>query len=319
MVQSTSSSSGTAGEAGLHEVPVAEEHGVGDGAQEGGADDEPGDREPVRDRRPRAPAATTPTTPITGATRSSRGSNSRTDRSFSAASRSMPVMAATRAVRASASATLPGDAGLASDDGGGQGHRGGDGDPDRRDVAHRHRLQHEDAHVGRASGDQQVGAPHRPAVPERHLAAAGRDPEEEQTARGPLQQDGCGVERDHRGRASGASGVDRDEAVVGTVEGIGATVGGDHDVLEAEAEAPGQVDAGLDREGVPGDEPVAVADHDVGVLVLLDADAVAGAVHEEVAVAGVVDDVAGRGVDRLAEVPTWPAATAAAWASCSTA
>ena len=45
-VQRTSSSSGPAGEAGLHQVPVAEQHGVGDRAQEGGADEEAGDGEP---------------------------------------------------------------------------------------------------------------------------------------------------------------------------------------------------------------------------------------------------------------------------------
>ena len=43
----------------------------------------------------------------------------------------------------------------------------------------------------------------------------------------------------------------------------------------------------------------AVADDDVGVLVLLDADAVAGAVDEPLAVPGVGDDVAGGGVDGL--------------------
>ena len=48
---------------------------------------------------------------------------------------------------------------------------------------------------------------------------------------------------------------------------------------------------------------------DVGVLVLLDADAVAGAVDEPLAVAGVGDDVAGGGVDRpRTAVPTTAAA-----------
>ena len=36
------------GQAGLHEVPVAEQHGVGDGAHEGGADEEAGDGQPGR-------------------------------------------------------------------------------------------------------------------------------------------------------------------------------------------------------------------------------------------------------------------------------
>ena len=72
-VQRTSSSSGAAGQARLHQVPVAEQHGVGDRAEERGADEEAGDREPGRvagvERRPRP----TPTTPMTGAIRSSAG------------------------------------------------------------------------------------------------------------------------------------------------------------------------------------------------------------------------------------------------------
>ena len=49
---------------------------------------------------------------------------------------------------------------------------------------------------------------------------------------------------------------------------------------------PAQVDARLDREGVPGHERRRVPGHHVGVLVLLDPDAVADAVDEAVAVAG---------------------------------
>ena len=97
-------------------------------AEEGGADDEPGDREPVRGRRRRAPAAIRPTTPMTGATRSSAGGTPWRSASFAAASRSMPVMAATRAVRASASATWPRHPGLAAHDRRRQRHAGGDGD-----------------------------------------------------------------------------------------------------------------------------------------------------------------------------------------------
>ena len=45
---------------------------------------------------------------------------------------------------------------------------------------------------------------------------------------------------------------------------------------------------------------VAVAGHQIGVLVLLEADAVPGAVHEVRPVATLVDDAAGNGVDVLA-------------------
>ena len=70
----------------------------------------------------------------------------------------------------------------------------------------------------------------------------------------------------------------------------------------------------------PGSKRLGVAPDDVGVLVLLQADAVAGAVDEVLAVAGVGDDVAGHAVDPSSHgVPTDAAATAAAWASCRTA
>ena len=74
--------------------------------------------------------------------------------------------------------------------------------------------------------------------------------------------------------------------MVGAVERIGPGVGRHHDVLQAEPEPAGHVDAGLDRERVAGLERRAVARDDVGVFVLLDADAVAGAVDELLAPAG---------------------------------
>ena len=53
----------------------------------------------------------------------------------------------------------------------------------------------------------------------------------------------------------------------------------------------------------PGDQRQGVAGDDVGILVLLEADAVAGAVDERVAVAARGDDRPGRPVDRLAGRP----------------
>src|SRR5439155_9690423 len=76
--------------------------------------------------------------------------------------------------------------------------------------------------------------------------------------------------------------------------------GRDHDVLQPQPEAPGQVDARLHAERVPGHERRGVAGHDVRVFVGLGADAVTGAVHEVVAVASVGDDVARRRVDVFA-------------------
>ena len=69
--------------------------------------------------------------------------------------------------------------------------------------------------------------------------------------------------------------------------------------LEA-AEAPGQVDPGFHAERVPGHQWRRVAGDDVGILVGLGADAVTGAVHEVLAVAGVGDDHPRRPVDVLA-------------------
>ena len=51
---------------------------------------------------------------------------------------------------------------------------------------------------------------------------------------------------------------------------------------------------------MPGSSELGVAGDDVRLLVRLQADAVAGAVDEVLAVAGGGDDVAGGGVDRLA-------------------
>src|SRR3954469_13124650 len=76
------------------------------------------------------------------------------------------------------------------------------------------------------------------------------------------------------------SGIDDDEGMVDVVETVGPSVGCDDDVFEASAPLPREVDARLDREGVTGRERFAVTAHDVRVLVLFDADAVAGAMDE---------------------------------------
>src|SRR5436309_15397409 len=87
------------------------------------------------------------------------------------------------------------------------------------------------------------------------------------------------------------------------VEALGTGLGGHDDVLDAGSAAAGQVDPGFDGEGVARPKGCPVARHQVRILVLLQADAVAGAVHEELAVAGAVDDRPGGGVDVLAGDP----------------
>src|SRR5262245_50682008 len=97
------------------------------------------------------------------------------------------------------------------------------------------------------------------------------------------------------------SGLGDDLHFVGGVVEAAAAVGGDrHDVLDADPELPRQVDPGLDREAHPGYERLALALHHVRRLVGGQPDAVAHAVHEELAVPGIVDHLAGDPVDLLA-------------------
>ena len=69
-----------------------------------------------------------------------------------------------------------------------------------------------------------------------------------------------------------------------------AVLGDDDEVLDPDAEAAGDVDAGLDRDDVAGAEHVVGALAEARRLVDLEADAVAEAVAELVAVAAVADD-----------------------------
>src|SRR3954470_10147783 len=78
-----------------------------------------------------------------------------------------------------------------------------------------------------------------------------------------------------------------------------AVVGADHDVLDAGAAPSGQVDAGLHGERHPGLQGQLVAGDDVGPLVRVQPDPVAGAMDEVLPPPGVVDHAAGGGVDVL--------------------
>src|SRR5579864_7045476 len=117
----------------------------------------------------------------------------------------------------------------------------------------------------------------------------------------PLDDAVTSATRPARPRSTGpGSGVDHGQAVVDMVERLRTGVVGHDDVLDPGAEAAGQVDAGLDREGVAGRDRLAVPADQVGVLVLLQPDTVAGAVDEVRPVAALLDDAAGHGVDVLA-------------------
>ena len=146
----------------------------------------------------------------------------------------------------------------------------------------RHRVG-DGADPHRARRHQQVGPAQQPAVADADLAPAGRHPQEQQPARRPLQQHGGGVEPDHgsdqrvdrrRGRGRPGSAPRARRRWRRRCPRAGSP------------NRPGDVDAGLDAEGVAGRQRRAVAGDDVGVLVLLDADAVAGAVHELLAPPG---------------------------------
>src|SRR3954469_23801282 len=101
----------------------------------------------------------------------------------------------------------------------------------------------------------------------------------------------------------GSLSCDDPHLVAGVVEAPAAVLGGHHDVLDAHAEAPGEVDPGLDREAHARlDRPGLALDH-VRRLVRGLADAVPDAVDEVLAVAGVGDDLAGGAVDLLAGDP----------------
>ena len=88
--------------------------------------------------------------------------------------------------------------------------------------------------------------------------------------------------------------LDDAETPVGPVELVDAVMPDGDDVFDSHPELPRDVDARLD-----GLDLQVVALDDVGVLVALEADAVPGAVDEELAIAGRVDDRPGRPVDVL--------------------
>jgi len=72
-----------------------------------------------------------------------------------------------------------------------------------------------------------------------------------------------------------------------------------HEVPDAHPELALEVDAGFDGEHHPRLQRLVVAVHDVGFLVDVEADAVAGAVDERLAVARGLDDLAGGSIDRF--------------------
>ena len=96
--------------------------------------------------------------------------------------------------------------------------------------------------------------------------------------------------------------ADDDQLSRGVVEPLVTVGGADHDVLDPRAVRAG-VDARLDRERHAGLEDLAVAGHDVRVLVRLQPDPVPGPVEERLAVPGRGDRLARGRVDGLGASP----------------
>ena len=145
-------------------------------------------------------AATRPTTPMATGTRSRTGGNSGPASSATAVTvdprRSMPVIAATRAVRRSCSARWPATPALRRTIDTTSPTRQPAATPSEADLADRHGAER-DPGEERADGHQQVDAAQQPAVAEADLAAPCREPAERHPADRPLQQHGGGVEGDH--------------------------------------------------------------------------------------------------------------------------
>src|SRR6185369_10581218 len=77
----------------------------------------------------------------------------------------------------------------------------------------------------------------------------------------------------------------------------------DHDVLDPDAEAAGQVDARLDAERDAGPKRLGVAAHEIRLLVTLEADPVTRPVEELGSEPAILDDPPRGRVDRLAGGP----------------
>ena len=91
--------------------------------------------------------------------------------------------------------------------------------------------------------------------------------------------------------------VEDREVFAVVVEDLAAVGGHDDQVLHANADVSGQVDAGLDGEDLPLADGLVVCGGDVARLVVDEADLVAKAMREVIAPAGVLDDLACGEVD----------------------
>ena len=187
-------------QAGLHQVPVTEQHCVGDCPEERGA----GEGSQQRDTEVAAG--------IDGCGDEADDAQNRRDevdlrrelatRLVSALpSRSIPVISATRCDRRSCSSVWPGHSCFATHDRQDQGERRCRRHGRGADFADPHQAESGPDHARRGS-HQQVDATKQPSVSEADLAPTGREPQERQPTDRPLQQHSCSVEADHAGQAT---------------------------------------------------------------------------------------------------------------------
>ena len=146
----------------------------------------------------------------------------------------------------------------------------------------------------RAATGEEAGAKGREPDIEERERGPGADPQVEALVRHDLNDPGA----EHGDGEAHALGHGR-ERVARPVQRTGRAVSvDDRNVLDADAEPAREIDPGLDREGHPRLEALTIAAHEVGMLVAVETDAVAGAMDEELAVPGLVDHAPGRSCPR---------------------
>jgi hypothetical protein len=175
---------------------VAEEHGVGDRPEEGGPHQQPRDRQGIR---------------VAGRHARGHQPDEPDDRSHEVERRwelgrvdvdglALPVDARHRGHPGAARLdplTLARHARRLAADRHDEGDRRREDDPEPRCVPQRDARAVAAPEEQRAQCQQAVGPAQQPSVAEGHLATSGGDPQEEETADGPLQEDRGGVEADH--------------------------------------------------------------------------------------------------------------------------
>ena len=125
----------------------------------------------------------------------------------------------------------------------------------------------------------------------------------------------AGASTAHLTKKAAGDGVSENHQLLGGQRNVlAAGLRENHNVLNADAQLPRQINARLRADDCPGGQGLRVGGGGVGAFVNLYADAVAKAVAEKCAVAGVFDDRPGGAVHRRAADAGPAAAMPASWA-----